>query len=158
MQGENLALESVLIGVALFLMLVLSIGLQILRTRRAPLGRVIGILANVKHNERLCENFSFHRSIGKLKAGAWHKNKGKIEFLPGELQTTLVELFEMVDEVNERIDAAVKYKSDSYMAAVDVDKLKPPLATCREQLQEWVYANMNNPEYLPKKRSLFRRW
>ncbi len=150
-------IENILIGVALFLMLGLAIGLQIVRMRRAPLGRVVGVLSNVKHNERLCENFSFHRSIGRLKAGAWHKHKNKVEFLPQGLMTALSELFEMVDEVNERIDAATKFKSDSYMAAIDISKLKTPLATCREQLQEWIYANMNNPEYLPKRRSLFHR-
>lgn len=150
-------IENILIGVALFLMLGLAIGLQMVRMRRAPLGRVVGILSNVKHNERLCENFSFHRSIGRLKAGAWHKNKNKVEFLPQGLMTVLSELFEMVDEVNERIDAAIKFKSDSYMAAIDISKLKTPLATCREQLQEWVYTNINNPEYLPKRRSLFHR-
>jgi hypothetical protein len=148
---------NVLIGVVLFFMLGLSIGLQIVRMRRAPLGRVVGILSNVKHNERLCENFSFHRGIGKMKASAWQKNKNRVDFLPQELRTRLSQLFEMVGEVNELIDAAIRHKSDSYMAAIDIDKLKPPLATCREQLQEWVYANMHNPDYLPKRRSLFRR-
>jgi hypothetical protein len=147
---------NILIGVALFLMLGLSIGLQILRTQRAPLGRAIGILANINRNERYVENFSFHRSIGKLKAGAWKKNKDKIDFLPQELRTTLSKLFEMVEEANERIEAAMKYKSDSYMAGIDISKLKEPLARSKEQLQEWIQANMRNPEYLPKKRSLFR--
>ena len=148
---------NILIGVALFLMLGFSIGMQILRTQRAPLGRVVGILSNVNKNVRYIENFSFHRSMGKLKAGAWKKNKDKINFLPQEMLTSLSKLFEMVEEVNERIDAAIKYKSDSYMAGIDISKLREPLARNKEQLQEWVQANMNNPEYLPKKRSLFRR-
>jgi hypothetical protein len=148
---------NILIGIALLLTLALAIGLQMLRVRQSPLGRVVGILTNIKHNEKLYENFSFHRSIGRLKAGAWHKNKHKVGFLPRELMTALSEAFELVDEVNEKIDAAIKFKSDSYMAAIDISKLKTPLATCREQLQEWIYANMHNPEYLPKKRSLFRQ-
>jgi hypothetical protein len=151
-------LENVLIGIALFAMLALSIGLQVIRTRRAPLGRVVGILSNVKYNENLVENFSFHRSIGRMKASAWQKNKDRVDFLPQELLTLLSRLFGMVEEVNEKIDAAIRYKSDSYMAAVDISKLKAPLAESREKLQEWVYANMHNPEYLPKRRSLFRRW
>ena len=148
---------NILIGVVLFLMLGLSIGLQIVRMRRAPLGRVVGILSNVKHNERLCESFGFHRSIGRMKVSAWRKNKDRVEFLPQELRTRLSQLFEMVGEVNEMIDAAIRHKSDSYMAAIDLDKLKTPLATCKEQLQEWVYENMHNPDYLPKRRSLFHR-
>ena len=65
--------------------------------------------------------------------------------------------FDMIEEVNGRIDDAIKYKSDSYMAAIDISKLKEPIAMNKEQLQEWVQANMHNPEYLPKKKSLFRR-
>lgn len=149
--------SSVLIGLALFLLLGLSIGLQILRTRRSPLGHVVAILSNLKHNIRLCENFSFHYGIGRLKDGAWEKYRGKVGFLPEELQNNLSKVFDIVAEMNVNIDAAVRFKTDSYMAAIEIDKLQEPLVSCHEQLQEWVYANMNNPDYLPKKRSLFRR-
>ena len=148
---------SILIGVVLILMLGLSMALQIFRTQRAPLGRVVGILSNVINNEKFVENFSFHRSMGKLKANAWKKNKDKVNFLPQDILTGLSRLFEMVEEVNERIDAAIKYKSDSYMAGIDISKLREPLAKNKEQLQEWIQVNMHNPEYLPKKRSLFHR-
>ena len=153
----NGLVTNILIGVAMVLLLGLSIFLQIVRTRRAPLGRVVGILSSVKYNTKLCENFSYHRSIGRLKAKAWEKNRDTVVFLPQGLMDDLAKLFEMVAEVNERIDAAIRYKSDSYMAAIEIDKLKAPLANCQEKLTEWVYENMNNPEYLPKKRSLFRR-
>ena len=147
---------NILIGVVLFLMLGLSVVLQIFRTRQSPLGRVVGILSNVNQNEKYIRNFSYHRSKGKLKAGAWKKNRDKVDFLPEELRLTLSRLFEMVEEVNGRIDAAIKYQSDSYMAGIDVSKLEAPLAKSKEQLQEWIQENMHNPAYLPKKRSLFR--
>lgn len=150
------AASYILFGLALFLILGLSIGLQILRTRRAPLGKVVGILSSVKYNARLCENFSYHHSIGRLKSDAWEKNREKVGFLPQELLNNLSEVFDIVAEINVNIDAAMRFKTDSYMAAIDVSKLKEPLATCEEQLKEWLYANMNNPDYLPKKRSLFR--
>jgi len=149
--------SSILIGVALVFLLVLSIGLQMLRTRRAPLGKVVGILSSVRYNARLCENFSYHHGIGRFKSQAWEKNREKVAFLPQELLDKLSKVFDMVAEMNVNIDAAVKFKTDSYMAAIDVSKLKEPLATCEEQLKEWVYENMNNPDYLPKKRSLFQR-
>ena len=148
---------NILIGVAMVVLLGLSIGLQVVRTRRAPLGKVIGILSSVKYNAKFCENFSYHRSVGRLKAKAWEKNRHKVSFLPQSLIDDLTRLFEMVAEINARIDSAIKYQSDSYMAAIEIDKLKEPLAKCQEKLTEWVYENMNNPEYLPKKRSLFRR-
>ena len=68
---------------------------------------------------------------------------------------TLSRTFEMAEEVNERIEAAKKFKSDSYMAGIDVDKLKEPLAKSKQQLREWLEANMQNPEFMPKRRGLF---
>ena len=49
---------------------------------------------------------------------------------------TLAHTFEMTEEFNERIDAAKKFKSNSYMAGIDVSKLKEPLAKSKQQLKE----------------------
>lgn len=149
--------SNILIGLALVLLLGLSIGLQVFRTRRSPLGHVVAILSNLKHNIRLCENFSYHYGIGRLKAGAWEKYGEKVGFLPQELLNNLSKVFGIVAEINVNIDSAIRFQTDSYMAAIEIDKLKDPLVSCHEQLQQWVYANMNNPDYLPKKKSLFHR-
>jgi hypothetical protein len=149
--------SNILIGLALLILLGLSIGLQIFRARRSSLGHVVAILNNLKHNIRLCENFSYHYGIGSLKADAWVKYREKVSFLPQELLNNLSKVFDVVAEINANIDAATRFKTDSYMAAIEIDKLKEPLVSCHEQLHEWVYANMNNPDYLPKKKSLFRR-
>lgn len=146
----------ILFGVAMFLLLVLSLAIQALRTKQSPMGKVVGIVSSLRHNIKLCDNFSYDRSIGRFKTAAWDKHKGSVGFLPEGLRAELSGVFEEIGEINERIDAARKYGSDSYMASIDVSKLKAPLAACREKLQAWVYENMHNPEYLPKKRSLFR--
>ena len=145
--------SNIIIGIVIFLFLALNIYVKSRRTGKTPLGMVVGILTNVNHNEQMVENFSFHRGAGKLKTGAWQKNKDRVDFLPQELWMTLSKTFEMSEEANERIDAARKFKSDSYMAGIDVSKLKAPLAKSKQQLQEWLQANMQNPEYQPKKRS-----
>lgn len=149
--------STILIGVALVLLLGLSVVLQGFRTKRSPLGKVVGIASDVRYNEKLCNSFSENRSVGRFKTGSWDKNRGSVDFLPEELMTELSKLFETIAEINVNFDTAKKHGSASYMGAVDVEKLKAPLASCKERLQEWVYANMNNPDYLPKKRSLFRR-
>lgn len=146
----------VLFGVALFMLLVLSLVIQAWRTRRSPMGKVVGIVSSVRHNMKLCDNFRYDRSIGRFKTVAWDKHKEAVGFLPEGLRTELSGVFEEIAEINESIDAARKYGSDSYMSAIDVSKLKAPLASCKEKLQAWVYENMNNPKYLPKRRSLFR--
>ena len=132
--------------------LALNIYIKARRTGKTPLGRVARILMNVNYNERLVENFGYHSRVGKLKTGAWQKNKDKLEFLPQELRQTLSHVFEMSEDINGRIDAARKFKSDSYMAGIDVSKIKEPLARSKEELQVWLQANMQNPEYQPKRR------
>jgi len=149
--------STVIIGVVLVLLLVLSVFIQGLRTRRSPMGKVVGIASNVRYNGRLCQSIGENRATGRFKTGAWDKHRNSVDFLPAELRFELSNLFESINEINANIDAARKHGSQSYLSASDVEKLKVPLASCGEQLKEWVYANMNNPEYLPKKRSIFRR-
>jgi hypothetical protein len=130
---------------------------KIRRSMKAPLGRVALILAAINSNEKLVDNFGFHRGTGRMKTGPWKKNKDKVDFLPQELRMMLEHTFEMSEEINDRIDAARKFKSDSYMAGIDVSKLREPLAESKLQLQEWLQENMQNPEYQPKKRrGIFR--
>ena len=147
----------ILIIVLLVLALAYNIFSRFRRQMKSPLGRVIGIHGNVKKNEKLVDNFTFHRGVKKLHTDAWTRNKDLIGFLPQELQTMLSETFKICEEVNGRIDEARKFKSDSYMSVVDVSKLKEPLARSKQQLKEWVQENMMNPAYAPKRRrGLFR--
>lgn len=143
---------NVLLGLVLLLALALNLYVKMRRSAKSSLGKVSLILADINRNENLVENFGFHRSVGRMKTGAWDKNKDRVDFLPQELRMALSQVFEMVEEVNSRIDAARKFKSDSYMAGIDVSRLKAPLARSKEQLQGWVQENANNPEYQPKKR------
>ena len=57
--------------------------------------------------------------------------------------------------VNQRIDAARQFKSASYMAGIDVDRLKKPFSEVEQALGQWVTENMHNAEYQPKRRGLF---
>ncbi|MBN1176086.1 MAG: hypothetical protein JXA51_00250 [Dehalococcoidales bacterium] len=149
--------STILIGVALVLVLVLSVFVQGWRTRRAPIGKVVGIASDVRHNEKLCENYDEGHVPGRFRTGAWDKHREKVDFLPVELRNDLKNLFEQASELNVTIDTARKLGLTGYVSPGDVEKLKAPLASCKDSLREWVYANMNNPAYLPKKRGLFRR-
>ncbi len=126
------------------------------RTEKTLLGMVTTITLDVKHNLLLVRNFSFHRKSKKFKTRNWMKNNGKINFLPIELLTELSHVFDMAEDINLRIDSAKKFKSDSYMSGIDVSKLEAPLAQCIPPLQEWLQDNVNNPEFAPKRRGMFR--
>ena len=125
------------------------------KAEKTLLGKVVSVLSDIRYNQRVIETFGFHWRTKRLKAGGWRRNSAKIGFLPEELWISLDKIFDMVDDFNQRIDTAKKYKSDSYMAGIDVDKLKAPLDKVAGRLGEWVQANMSNPEYAPKRRGLF---
>jgi hypothetical protein len=141
---------------ALVLLLAAAVGAQFLRTRRSPLGRVLNIFASIRYAERLCREFSYSQSVKKFRVSGWEKNKEKVRFLPEELRGNLARLFGMLADINIKIDTAMKFKSDAYLVTIDVKKLEEPVTTCKEQLRAWLQANMHNPEYLPKRVSLFR--
>jgi hypothetical protein len=147
---------TLLFVLALVLLLVAAIGAQLFRTRRSPLGKVLNIFANIRYAERLCREFSYSQSVKKFRVSGWEKNKDKVRFLPEELRGNLARLFGMLADINIKIDTAMKFKSDAYLVTIDVKKLEEPVAICKEQLKAWVQANMHNPEYLPKRVSLFR--
>ncbi|MFC1954986.1 hypothetical protein ACFLWZ_00335 [Chloroflexota bacterium] len=126
------------------------------KAEKAPLGKVVSVLSDIRHNQKIVQTFNFHWQTKRFKAGGWRRNSTKINFLPGELWISLEKMFDLIEDYNQRIDVAKKSKSDSYMAGIDVDRLKSPLDDVAEKLREWVQANMSNPEYAPKRRGLLR--
>ena len=152
-------LSGTVMNVILVILVVILLAANIYFRRRkeekTPLGKVIRILYEVGHNQRTIESFEFHRGRKKFKAGGWKRNKDKVDFLPPELRATLSKAFEMAEEFNERINAAKKFGSDSYMVGIDTEKLKEPFAKSDRELREWLQENVQNPEYAPKRRGLF---
>jgi hypothetical protein len=149
--------STLLIGVAMVLLFGVSIVIQMWRTRRSPMGKVVGLTSDIRYNEKLCDNYREDRGFGRFKTSAWDKHQGAVDFLPEELQKELSKVFALMSELNVSIDTARKHGSEGYVSTSDVEKLKGPLASCAKQLQEWAYANINNPDYLPRKYGIFRR-
>ena len=147
----------IILGVALFLMLILSVGIQGWRTRRSPMGRVVGIAADLRYDRKLCEKIRGGGPVARFKTGNWDKHNQRVEFLPAGLRDELAKLFESIGEINATIDASRRHGSRSYMGSISIDKLLEMITPLQEQIQSWVYENMNNPEYLPKKRGFMRR-
>jgi hypothetical protein len=147
----------IILGVALFLMLILSMVIQAWRTRRAPMGRVLGIASDLRYNRKLCEKISGGGPVARFKTANWDKHNQRIDFIPEELRDELAKLFESIEEINSTIDASRTHGSRSYMGSISIDRMLEMILPLQEQIQNWVYENMNNPEYLPKKRGLLRR-
>ena len=146
---------NVLIIALIILLVVFNIYIKRRRTMSTSLGMVVSIYGDLLKNQRFIEKFSFNREIKMFKTGGWKRFRGKIDFLPQEIVVALSDAFERLDEVNGRIDTARKFKSNSYMAGIDLDTLKEPLDKGKRMLQQWLTLNAENPKYAPKRRGLF---
>lgn len=128
----------ILLGIGLLvLQLILRRGIK---PRIAPLQIVQGLLSEIRLNQALAEAYNFQKKPKKFEMVSWQRNKGKLDFLGQSLQTALSDTFTMVEDFNQQIESAKKYKSVNYMVNVNLDKLKEPLARSRQGLEEWLQA------------------
>ena len=147
---------TVIFVLAIIGMLVLTMILQGWRTNRSPLGKVINIFKDVKHNEKLTGNTVAGNVDSRFRTAAWDRHKESVGFLPEELLSLLGKLFTEMGEINRQIDESTKLGSRGYAGGYNSSRLQTNLADAREKLREWIQANMNNRDYLPKKIGLFK--
>ena len=127
--------------------IVILIVLTMVMRRRRPAEKteaeIVGSLfMDVNENLRLVEKFSYERRPRKFKTDSWKRNSEKIGFLSQSLRDTLSEAFTMAEEFNRSIDAAKKQRANIYLTGVDAHKLEAPLTKSKEELEEWIRANM----------------
>lgn len=147
--------ESILVLVGLGLLLIFSAYVKYRRSKNEPLGRVATILIDLNKNIKLIENFTYRSRSGRLRTASWAKNREHVAFLPESLRMKLAQLFPILEEINEKIDAGRQYKSNSYMASIDLTQVKEPLESSKQELVIWLRENLNNPQYQPKRRGMF---
>lgn len=107
---------------------------------------VQSLLAEVRLNQALVEASYLQQKPKKFAVTGWHINKSKLDFLQQSLQESLSEAFGMAEDFNQQIEAAKKYKSVSYVASINMDKLKEPLAKSRQGLEEWFQLKTGTKE------------
>ncbi len=142
----------------LVLLVVLFIAAIIFKRRggTAPMVIAMGLYRDVDKNQKLVEAFSFRLKIKKFKTKTWQKHKNRVDFLGEELRAALTDAFKLAEDFNQQIDAAQKKGSSSYLSAIQVDKLKEPLARCRQGLEKWIQDNWGNRDLYPKRIGFFR--
>lgn len=133
-----------------------------LKRRRSPETKPREIaqimLSEARLNLRLAEVFTFSHRASKFITASWQINKNKLDFLDQSLQVALSDAFMMAEDFNQRIATAKKYKSTSYMAGIDVDKLKRILAKSLEGLEEWLQEETETTEPPLKIPGIFGDW
>lgn len=114
--------------------------------QKRRLGVVRSLLSEINYNQKLMEAFLFQWQAKKFKTGNWKRNRDKMDYIDQGLHTTLAGAYEIAEEFNKEIDAAKKHKSASYMASIQVDRLKEPLANSKQGLEEWLQLNEGRKE------------
>jgi hypothetical protein len=98
-----------------------------------------GILANIEDCLKVIEvRLADPQSKKKFPNAAWRAFGKKVGFLSSDLGTTLNEAFSMVEEFNQRIDAARKSKTMSTLQDLPVEKLKAPMLKAKEGIVAWM--------------------
>ena len=124
-----------------------------LRKKHGPGGSqqdmVQNILVELKLDARMAEAFSLKWNTRTMMTTSWRLYREKLDFLPRQVQDDLDDTFELIEDYNQQMTSAKKFKTNSYMAGVDMDKLKPMLARCQEGLEQWLLlttGSRNPPE------------
>ena len=94
--------------------------------------------------------------IKRLKTEDWVEHQSNIDFLPEELRKDLAGYFQIVWEVNQQIDATVSNQLENQAVYVEISKLQEVQSDIMRRLDKWIYANFNNPNYMPRKKGWFR--
>ena len=156
MNGEGIP-GNVILAIVIALFLFGNLFLRRRSMEKTELGKAVALLAEVNHNIKTIDTFSFTLKVKKFKTGSWSRNKNKLDFLDDRLRSTLANAFGMTEEFNQRISDAKKHKSSSYLANIEIDKLRDAMTRCQQDLGEWFNENRDNKELFPKKRGLFGR-
>ena len=107
---------------------------------------VQNLLLEVKLNLAQIENFHLLKKPKKFMYTSWYMTKNKLDFLEQPLQTALSDTYQMIEDYNQQIGAARKYKSESYMVNINLDKLIEPMERSRDGLEDWLQETTGSRE------------
>jgi len=142
--GEIGRILSYLAPVIIFILVNVFFRKQQEQKRRLTVVR--SLLSEINYNQKLMEAFLFQWQTKKFKTGNWKRNRDKMDYIDQGLHATLASTYEIAGEFNREIDAAKKHKSASYLASIEVDRLKEPLANSKQGLEEWLQLNKRKKE------------
>ena len=109
---------------------------------RTPVDIAGSLLFEMRENQRTLNTLGPQSRPKKLKTGSWNRNQAKLDFLGESLQNKMSEAYHLIEDYNVQVAAAKDFKSTSYLAVINVDRLKRSLASSSQGLEDWVKANM----------------
>ena len=115
------------------------------------------LIYEIRLNQALVETFRNREKPRKFETTIWHMFRSEIDFLEDSLQKNLTDVFDIILEYNEQIQAARKTKAYDLMN-INVNKIKKPLARCRKELEDWLEEATGHRELPTKYPSIFGWW
>ena len=146
---------AVIVVIAAVLLLVVRFTAIGIRMKKSALGRVMALLREVRYNVNTGKRYGYKGGLKLFRTGVWEIHKHEMDFLPEETRAGLNDLYERIYHINEQVQTSVEGKGESYLMSVNVDSLMIPLQTSAAQLEQWIKANSDNPEYAPKPANFF---
>jgi len=132
--------------VPVIILILVSVFFKKQQEQKRRLAAIQSLLSEINYNQKLMEAFLFQWQAKKFKTGIWKRNRDKMDYIDQSLHTTLASVYEISDEFNREIDTAKKHKSASYLASIEVDRLREPLARSKQGLEEWLQLNKGRKE------------
>jgi len=148
---ENIPIIAMIIG-----LIVLQFFLR--RRRKPETGQryiAESLMSEIRVNLRLAEVLSEGEQIKRFITTSWKINKNKIDFLEQPVQSALTDAFTIAEDFNQQVAASRKYKSTSYIASIDVQKLKAKLTNSKEGLEQWFLNTTGSKEPPPQSPGMF---
>lgn len=117
-----------------------------------------GLLSEVRLNLRIADSFSYELRTRKFMTTTWKMAQNKLDFLGQETQTAITDAFTLADDYNQQISDAKKFKSTSYLSAINIDRLKENLAKSEEGLTAWLKMKTGSADTQIKTPGIFGDW
>lgn len=99
---------------------------------------VHSILSDVRVNLRLVDILMEGEQIKRFAVSGWNLNRNNIEFLSQNLQSALIEAFDIVQDYNDQVATTKQFKTSNYVAGIDTVKLKERLQKSKSALEDWL--------------------
>ena len=107
---------------------------------------VHAILSDVRVNLRLVEILMEGEQIKRFAINGWKTNMNNIEFLSQNLQSALIDVFDIAQDYNEQVSTTEHYQTSNYVASIDTVKLKDRLQRCKSALEDWLMNNVGTTD------------
>ena len=140
--------------IPVIILLVVNVFFRKQQEQKRRLTTVRSLLSEINYNQELMEAFSLQWQTKKFKMATWKRNKDRMDYIASGLRYTLASAYEIAEEFNREIDTAKKHKSLSYLASIQVDRLREPLAQSKQGLEEWLQLNKGKERIFKRSRDL----